>query len=120
MMDGMDGRTITLYLQGIPPPGQGTLIVYTTPVIGEVFVDDVPQGKAPATINVAAGSHIVSFGPVSVAYTTPPSQTVYVGEGEIVTVTGTYVLAKIPSYLPYVLLGGGAVVLVAALAAERK
>lgn len=103
-----------------PPPGMGTLIVDTTPVKGEVFIDAVSQGKAPIVVNVAAGSHVVSFGPVSVAYTTPRPQTMDVAEGDIVPVMGIYVLTNIPSWLPYALLGGGAAVLVASLAARGK
>ncbi|MBN1343848.1 MAG: PEGA domain-containing protein [Phycisphaerae bacterium] len=69
----------------------GTLSVMTTPVAGEVFVDDESWGIAPQARLVDTGTHTITFGQVDL-YVTPPSQTVSVAYNEATVTTGTYVL----------------------------
>lgn len=69
--------------------GAGTLHVNTTPINGPVFVDGVPQGLAPITLTVPAGSHSVDFGAVA-GYTTPSSVRLDIYAGQDGTVNGVY------------------------------
>ena len=79
-----------------PTPGGGGLNMTTTPVSGGIFVDGYSRGNAPVTLEVAAGSHTVSFGAVS-GYTTPAAQTVNVTVGTTLNVVGTYVASAVPT-----------------------
>jgi subtilisin family serine protease len=78
-----------------PPPEQGTLQITTTPVNGEVFIDDISQGLAPVTKDVDVGSYTVSFGDVS-GSTTPAPQAVDVYENQTTFVEGIYQLIPPP------------------------
>lgn len=69
------------------------LYINTTPVSGDIYVDDVLKGKGSWSGGVSQGSHKISFGPVS-GYTTPPSQYASVYPGYPAYVMGTYVLQE--------------------------
>ena len=55
-----------------PPPGQGSLEISVIPVNinPDVYVDGVYVGRAPFTMDVDAGTHIVEFWTVT-GYLTP-------------------------------------------------
>jgi len=71
------------------PPEMGTLSISTTPVDGEVFVNEESWGTAPAPRAVEVGAYDVSFGEVS-GYLTPDTVEVEVEADETTEVTGTY------------------------------
>lgn len=95
-----ESRDVTILLYSPPPPpsGKGTLLVDTTPVKGEVYVDGVSWGTAPQSRSLDPGGCTVTFGEVA-GYAKPQAQTATVVEGQITTVTGAYTLiaAKKPS-----------------------
>jgi len=68
----------------------GTLTVTTTPVAGEVFVNDMSWGIANQSRDVTVGIYTVRFGDVA-GYSSPEPQTVEVYEGRETTVIGEYV-----------------------------
>ncbi len=70
----------------------GTLTVDTSPVKGEVFVDQASWGSAPQTRQLAPGAHTVTFGTVS-GYAAPAAQQAAVTAGQTTTVTGVYAAA---------------------------
>jgi hypothetical protein len=79
----------------VPPPppvviAKSYLQVTTTPWAGGIVIDGVSRGNAPVTLEVAAGSHTVSFGAITGGYTTPAAQTVNVVAGQTVDVLGIY------------------------------
>ena len=49
------------YSRGAAAPALGTLIVQSSPAGVEVFVDGVTRGMTPATVSLAAGSHILEL-----------------------------------------------------------
>lgn len=67
----------------------GTLNVTTTPVNGDIFVDNQWRGNGSISIPLAAGSYTVSFGMVG-GYTTPASQPAPITVGQPTDITGTY------------------------------
>lgn len=67
----------------------GILSIDTTPVKGEVFVDDESWGTAPHEREVPVGSHTVSFGEVE-GYTTPAPQQVTVQHNKTTAAEGVY------------------------------
>lgn len=67
----------------------GTLMIDTTPIKAEVFIEGFLLGEAPLTLMLPAGTYTVGFADVD-GYTTPEEQQVTVQAGAIVTVTGTY------------------------------
>ena len=73
------------------PTETGTLSITTTPVPGEVFVDEESWGDAPVSREVMVGTYTVSFGAVD-GYTTPADQVAVVTKDTTTTITGTYVL----------------------------
>ena len=73
----------------IPPPEKGTLIIYTTPVNGEVFVNGQSWGIAPQSQIVDPGEYMVSYGSVE-GYTSPSTQTATVNSDQITSVLGIY------------------------------
>ncbi len=68
----------------------GTLAVDTTPVKGEVFVNQQSWGQAPQSQIVSVGEHRVSFGSVE-GYVTPIDANAVVHKDGTTSVTGTYV-----------------------------
>jgi len=107
--------TIWYRPEDIPEPTTSNLIVYTSPVTGEVYVDGKKVGAAPITIeDLAIGNHSVGFGPVN-DYITPPTQTVTIAGGpDPEVITGYYKLpdedGTFEKYLRYALIGGGAII----------
>jgi len=67
----------------------GRLTITTSPVGGEVFVNDASWGKAPQSKVVQVGTYTISFGAIE-GFTTPASQVVTVTENAQTTVTGAY------------------------------
>jgi len=67
----------------------GTLSVNTTPIAGEVFVNDMSWGVAPVSRTVAVGTYNVSFGDVA-DYYIPAWQLVTVEQDAEKVVTGVY------------------------------
>jgi len=67
----------------------GLLSVDTTPVQGEIFVDDVSWGIAPRGREVTAGNYTVSFGPFPY-YMAPTSVDVEVFQNQTTTIIGKY------------------------------
>ncbi len=65
----------------------GTLAVNTTPVSGDIYVDNIYKGNGNWTGLLSVGSHTVSFGAVQ-GYSTPASQPVNVVANQTTTVTG--------------------------------
>ena len=76
-----------------PPPGQGSLEISVIPVNinPDVYVDGVYVGRAPFTMDVDVGTHIVEFWTVT-GYLTPEAVSVDVTEGQVIMVVGTYIL----------------------------
>lgn len=72
------------------PIDYGTLLVDTTPVKGDIYVDGTLWGKAPQSRTVSAGTHTASAGPVT-GYKTPSPKTVTVTAGQTTTVTLEYI-----------------------------
>ena len=83
-------ENLTTTVEGVYEP-TGTLTVTTTPVAGEVFVNDISWGLAPQSRVVQIGTYNVSFGPVA-DYITPAWQLAIVYENLTTTVTGVYEL----------------------------
>lgn len=81
--------TAQVYINLAPPPAQGILMIDTSPVKGEVFVDGVSWGVAPQSRSLNPGTYTVSFGDLA-GYTKPPPQTAVVTEGQTTTVIGEY------------------------------
>ena len=85
---------IVLYVflgQFIPAKAQGTgtLVVTTTPVSGDIYVDYLFKGKKLWSENLDAGPHAVSFGDVD-GYIAPPPQIVTVTAGQTYYFIGGY------------------------------
>jgi signal peptidase I len=86
----------------IGPRITGTLTVRTTPVSGEVFVNDESWGLAPQSRVIDAGDYTVSFGSVIGYYTPAPKQvtvekdTETVVEGIYEPITGTLTILTTP------------------------
>jgi len=95
------GTTVYKYAgQTIP----ATLTIDTTPVKGEVFVDDMSWGIAPQTREIKAGiniKHIISFGKVE-GYPTPKPIEITLLDGEVREIIGKYAEEK---KFPWILLG---------------
>ncbi len=77
--------------QGNSPTQTGELLIDTSPVKGQVFVDGQSWGTAPRFGSVTAGEHIISFGEVA-DYVTPIDQIVNVVPNEPNQVIGTYMV----------------------------
>lgn len=111
----------------VPPlPIFGTLIIDTTPIKGKVFIDGELYGVAPVTrSNIEPKSYTVSFGDV-LGYATPQSQTVELVAGQITNVLGTYtaiippIISKLRPYLPYIILGGAGILVIAIILRRKK
>lgn len=73
----------------VPAPTQGTLIVKTTPVDGDIYVDNQLVGKGNYTGTLNPGTYTVSFGDVK-GYKTPEPITAEVVAGQTTTITGLY------------------------------
>ena len=84
--------TSTTFAVSLVPTGDtGTLIVDTTPVKGEVFVDGTSWGTAPQTRVLAVGDYTVSYGAMT-GYVTPTTVVATVSADETGEAIGTYVL----------------------------
>ncbi len=70
-------------------PSTGILSADTTPVKGELFVDNVRWGTAPESRTIAVGTHTVRFGEIT-GFITPDIQTLTVNENQTTQVMGTY------------------------------
>ena len=103
----------------VPPPGKATLIVDTTPVKGEVFINDISQGIAPVTLEVDPGSYTLSFGDVE-GYHSPEDTTITLAEDDIITVTGEYTPIAAPVSIPWSIIGAGAVIIAGILYIAAK
>ncbi|MCP4712265.1 MAG: PEGA domain-containing protein, partial [Planctomycetes bacterium] len=88
-------RDQTLTVTATYPPATGTLSITTSPVTGEIFVDDVSWGSAPQTREITLGSHAIGFGYVE-GYITPDDQTVTVTQSQATTAEGVYELLALP------------------------
>ncbi len=100
---GLQTTIVEFHFVSLPlPPQQGTLQITTTPVSGEVFIDDVSQGYATVSKLVDAGSYTISFGDVS-EYITPVPQTVIVSETQTTYVEGVYqdITEPLPPTIPW-------------------
>lgn len=85
---------------------QGTLSIDTSPIKGEVFVDNVSWGLAPASRQVAIGPHSVRFGYVS-GYTMPVARSVTVEADKESVVDGVYTIGGDWFKLePWMIVGG--------------
>jgi len=69
--------------------GTGTLVVTTTPVSGDIYVDYLFKGKKLWSENLDAGPHAVSFGDVD-GYIAPPPAMVTVIAGQTYYFIGAY------------------------------
>ena len=98
-------------------PTTGFLVVDTTPVKGEVWVDAYSYGDAPVgPIELDIGNHDIAYGPVE-DYEAPPPDTATIIGGKSVGRIGYYTKIEGPwyeKYIQYALIGGG-VILGAAL-----
>lgn len=72
-----------------PASTTGKLVVTTTPIVGDIYVNNVYVGSGSFGKNYAPGTYTVSFGDIS-GYVTPSSKTVAITAGSTVTVTGVY------------------------------
>jgi hypothetical protein len=69
--------------------GTGALSITTTPVRGAIYIDRVLRSTSFWSGDLAAGSHVVSFGNVD-GYIAPPPQMVTVIADQTYSVVGTY------------------------------
>jgi hypothetical protein len=69
----------------------GTLSIMTTPVAGQIIVNQVVWGIAPQSRQIDIGTYTVSFGEVN-GYTKPADQSLTVTNQQVTTGTGTYVV----------------------------
>ena len=107
-------------VEGIAPlPGKATLVVDTTPVKGEVFINDISQGIAPVTLEVDPGSYTLSFGNVE-GYHSPEDTTITLAEDDIITVTGEYTPIAAPVSIPWSIIGAGAIIVGVLYIAAKK
>lgn len=109
----VDQKTFDVAIVGeevppIPPPGMATLVVDTTPVKGEVYLDGVSQGIAPVTLVLDPRIYTVSFGDIE-GYITPKDVSVPLVEGQSLIVTSEYKTEGPPEVLgvPWWLVGAG-------------
>lgn len=77
------------YIESTVPPGEGLLVISTTPVAGEIYLDGEYIGIGDVSVEISPGTYVVSFGEVD-GYTKPNNKSVTIQEGDTVTVTGTY------------------------------
>lgn len=68
---------------------KGFLHIITTPVSGDIFINNEYRGTLDLNIEVDPGIYTISFGFIS-GYMTPESITVTVDSGYITVVTGRY------------------------------
>ena len=80
-------------------PEKATIIIDTTPVKGNIFLDGASQGVAPVTLSVDPGTYTISFGDVG-GYTKPNSQTIVVAAEETKNITGDYIEIEEPEEKP--------------------
>lgn len=92
--DGGTTIIVGVYVLTVVDPDTGTLSITTSPVLGEVFVDDVSWGTAPQSRVIDVGAYIVSFGDMT-GYLTPPNQWAPVTVDPSSTITGYYVLTPV-------------------------
>lgn len=79
----------TVNIPEIPMPNNGTLIVKTTPVSAQVFVNGVVWGLSPQNRTLEPGMYTVSYEVVE-GFNTPDSEAVTVSENQTTTVQGVY------------------------------
>jgi hypothetical protein len=80
--------------------GDGVVIITTYPVSGTVNADGTNIGKAPATINLSEGDHLITFSDYSSQYSTPSAQKIQIKAGEKIHLSGVYKNRLIPSDPP--------------------
>lgn len=68
---------------------KGYLHIITTPVSGDIFVNNEYRGTKDINIELEQGTYTVSFGPVS-SYATPTSMHITVNPGFTALVTMEY------------------------------
>ncbi|MEM2946293.1 MAG: carboxypeptidase-like regulatory domain-containing protein [Thermoproteota archaeon] len=78
---------ITVTVSEVVP--EGTLVVSTTPIAGDIYVNEELKGKGIWTGTLTAGFYTVKFGSVT-GYLTPKPQTVEVIASQTTTVIGEY------------------------------
>lgn len=88
------GKTFTANYVLVPVT-PATLVIATSPVLGQIYVNGAIVGIGSASVTVDPGTHVISFGSVS-GYITPSTQSVSVAEGQTVNVSGLYVQSPIP------------------------
>ncbi len=122
----VDQKTFEIAIVGedvppIPPPGMAILVVDTTPVKGEVYLDGVSQGIAPTTLVLDPGNYTISFGDIE-GYITPEDVTVPLVEGQSLIVTSEYKTEGPPEVLgiPWWLVGAGVGAVAVVYLATRK
>lgn len=68
---------------------KGYLHIITTPVKGDIFVDEEYRGTGDVNIELDAGTYLVNFGRV-IGYTTPASLTITINPNFVTLVTIEY------------------------------
>lgn len=84
----------TMNIPQIPLPQNGTLLVKTTPVSAQIFVNAVLWGMSPQNRTLYSGTYAVSYGDVE-GYRTPVSEIATVTENSTTTVEGVYELIPV-------------------------
>jgi len=111
-----EGETLNVtgtYTEIINPTEPGRLVVSTTPVFGEIFVNSQSVGIGSINIEIDAGNYTVAFGTVP-GYLKPESRSVTITPGTETTVIGTYTEIVEPppgeegmSLWPFAIIGAG-------------
>ncbi len=84
----------TMNIPQIPLPQNGTLLVKTTPVSAQVFVNAVLWGMSPQNRTLNPGAYTVSYGDVE-GYDTPAPENATITENSTTTVEGVYELIPV-------------------------
>jgi len=69
---------------------KGFLHVITTPVKGDILIENEYRGTGDVNIELEQGTYTVSFGPI-IGYVTPPSMNITVNPGFTALVTVEYI-----------------------------
>jgi M6 family metalloprotease-like protein len=91
VQDGGGSGVGVLSVTTVDPNGQ--------PLGGGIYVDSVLKGNGSWSDYVAAGTHLITFGPLD-GYTEPQGQLVNVPDAQSVSVTGTYTIGQAASAFP--------------------
>jgi hypothetical protein len=100
--------TIWYIPEGVTPPTTGYLVIDTTPIKGEVFVQGISYGEAPVgPVELDVGTYPVAYGAIE-GWDTPPPDTATIRPNKTESLIGYYTQPSEgwEKYLKYAVIGG--------------